>query len=89
MVDNIEYCHLSIDSDRRVWFILVKLQKFNDATTMFFIFSQYNSEGSIELDTFLMRYVHFIQKSLNRYMTYEEIRMCIDKSENEISLDHQ
>lgn len=87
-VDSVEYCSMSIHSDNRVHFTLIKLQNDDSVKIMLSIFCKYSSKRLIELDATLLRYVHVIQKSLIRSMTRKEIRAYMYEFDEEISLTH-
>ena len=53
---------------------------------MFSTFGQYISKGSTEFDSSLVRSFKDIRESLIQTMTYEEIRACMDESDEEVSL---
>ncbi|KEH40592.1 hypothetical protein MtrunA17_Chr1g0161221 [Medicago truncatula] len=59
-MDDVEYRRPSIDSVETVRFSRMKLKNNNDMRTIFSIFGQYNSKGSIEFDASLIRYVENI-----------------------------
>ncbi|KEH32285.1 hypothetical protein MTR_4g119680 [Medicago truncatula] len=86
MVDGVEYRQPSTDSVGSMRFSRMKLMNDDDVRTMFSIFGQYNTRGSIELDTSLVRSVEQIQKSLIRPRYYEEIRALLDAPHEDINL---
>jgi len=53
--ESVDYRHLFVDLDGRVWFIYMKLQNDGDMRTMFYIFVQYCSKGPIKIDITLLR----------------------------------
>ena len=85
-VDNVEYRRPSIIVDGRVWFAQMKLKNDNDVRTMFSIFSQHIIKGPIKIDTSLVRYVEDIQKSLIQLKDYKEIKNCMDRLDEDLSL---
>jgi len=85
-VENVEYHRPSNVSNGNVWFTHMKLKKDNDVRIMFLIFGQYNSKEPIELDASLVRSFEDFQKSLIRLRTYEEIKTCTNRSNEDLSL---
>jgi hypothetical protein len=59
-MDDVEYRRSSIDSAGAVRFSRMKLKNDNDMRTIFLIFGQYNSIGSIEFDASFIRSVENI-----------------------------
>jgi len=77
----------SIDQlSRSVRFIQMKLMN-DDVRTMFAIFGEYSTRGSIELDASLVRSVEQIHKSLIRLRNYKEIMALLDAPDKDNSLD--
>jgi len=64
----------------------MKLKNDDDVRTMFSVFGQHDTRGSIELDASLVRSAEQILKSLNRPRNYEEIRPLLEGPDEEISL---
>jgi hypothetical protein len=87
-VNGVEYRRLSTDSTETLRFSRMKLMNNDDMRTMFLIFGQYNTKGSIELVASLVRYVEEIRKSLIRLRNYEDIRALLEEQDEEISLVH-
>lgn len=74
MTVNIEYHYLSIvDDEGHVKFSNTKLQNNGDVKTILLIYSYYSTNGLIELDAALVRFVHTFYSSLNRLKTFDEI----------------
>jgi len=86
-VDGVEYRRPSTDSAGSVRFTRMKLINNDEMRTMFSIFGQFSTRGSIELDALLVRSVEKIHKSLIRSMNYEEIRALMDAPHEDINLD--
>ena len=63
-VDSIEYRRPSTGSDGSIEYTQMKLKNDDDVRTMFSIFDQYNTKGTIELDALLIRSFEDIRKSL-------------------------
>jgi hypothetical protein len=78
-VYGVEYRCPSTDSTESVRFIQMKLMNNDDVRTMFSIFGQYSTRGTIELDASLVISVEQIQKSLIRPKKSEEIRALLDE----------
>jgi hypothetical protein len=53
---------------------------------MLLIFCQYSSKEPIELDASLVRSFEDFQKSLIRLRSYEEIKTCMNRSHEDLSL---
>ncbi|AES90849.1 cytochrome b6/F complex subunit VIII [Medicago truncatula] len=82
-VDGVQYrCPLS-DLAESLRFSRMKLKNDNDVRTMFSVFGQHNTRGSIELDFSLVRFAEQILKSLHRTRNYEEIRALLEGPEEE------
>jgi len=58
----------------------------DDVRTIFSIFGQCSTRGTIELDVSLVRYVEQIQKSLIWSTNYEEIRALLDSPHEDSNL---
>jgi len=86
-VVGVEYRCPLFDSAESLWLSRMKLKNDDDVRTMFFVFGQHGTRGSIELDASLIRSVEQIQKSLIRPRHYEEIRALLEGPEEEVSLD--
>ncbi|KAK2404898.1 hypothetical protein QL285_054200 [Trifolium repens] len=76
-VTDVEYCRPSVCSDGTVLFTSMKLQTDGDVRTMFSIFSQFMTKGSIELEARLVRSVESICSNLIRPRTFDEIAACM------------
>ena len=59
----------------------------DNVRTMFSIFGQSSTRGSIELDASLVRYVEHIQQSLIWPRNYEGIRALMIAPDEDINLD--
>lgn len=85
-VDNVEYLHPSTDYDLSIRFTQMKHQNDDNLRIMFSIFDQHTLKGPIELDTSLVSSFKDIRERLNHPRTNEEIRVCIDRTCEDLSL---
>jgi len=85
-VVGVEYRCLLSNSARSLRFSRIKLTNDDNVRTMFFVFGQHDTRGSIELDASLVRSAEQILKSLHRPRNYEEIRALLEGPEEEVSV---
>jgi len=64
----------------------MKIQNNDDVRTMFSIFDQHSLKGPIKLNTTLVWSFQDIRENLIRLRTYEEIRACMDKLDEDLGL---
>jgi len=86
-VVGVEYRCPLFESVGSLHFSRIKLTNDDDVRTMFSVFGQHSTTGSIELDASLVRSAEQILKSLHWPRNYEEIRALLEGSEEEVSLD--
>ncbi|KEH42513.1 hypothetical protein MTR_1g069840 [Medicago truncatula] len=82
----VEYRCLLSNSVSSLRFSRMKLTNDDDVRTIFYVFGQYSTRGSIELDASLVRSAEQILKNLNRPRNYEEITALLEGPDDDISL---
>lgn len=84
-MNGVEYLRPLTESAGRVQFNQMMLMNDDDVRTMFSIFGQYSTKGTIELESSLFRFIEENQKSLLRLRNNEDIRVLLEEPDEELN----